>query len=157
MELVKNIFFNTDKIVENTEIKVTYAGYLFQNGSSEVVIHYGFGNEWTNAQDIVMQKTELGYQATVNVTGGETLNFCFRNSNGEWDNNNGCNYQFEIQTQEVNEEEINVEKETMEAPLVVYKTPTWGELFKKTINNFVNYFSKIFTKENGQANQNNND
>ena len=59
--------------------------------------------------------------------------------------------------QEVNEEEINVEKETMEAPLVVYKTPTWGELFKKTINNFVNYFSKIFTKENGQANQNNTD
>ena len=29
MELVKNIFFNTDKIVENTEIKITYAGYLF--------------------------------------------------------------------------------------------------------------------------------
>ena len=32
MELFRNIFFNTDKVVENTNVKVTYAGKLFQNG-----------------------------------------------------------------------------------------------------------------------------
>lgn len=32
MELFRNIFFNTDKVVENTTVKVTYAGKLFQNG-----------------------------------------------------------------------------------------------------------------------------
>ena len=78
MELVKNIFFNTDKIVENTEIKITYAGALFQNGSNEVIIHLGFGDDWNNAQDIAMNKTELGFQANVNVIEATKLNFCFK-------------------------------------------------------------------------------
>ena len=46
MELFRNIFFNTDKVVENTDVKVTYAGNLFQNGSEDVTVHYGFGENW---------------------------------------------------------------------------------------------------------------
>ena len=30
MELVKDIFFNTDKLIENTKIKISYVGKLFQ-------------------------------------------------------------------------------------------------------------------------------
>ena len=30
MELVKNIFFNTDKLIENTKVKISYTGKLFQ-------------------------------------------------------------------------------------------------------------------------------
>ena len=48
MELVKNIFFNTDKLVENSVVKISYTGKLFQDGSDEVFIHYGFGNSWDN-------------------------------------------------------------------------------------------------------------
>ena len=48
MELVKNIFFNTDKLVENTTVKISYTGKLFQDGSEEVFVHYGFGNNWNN-------------------------------------------------------------------------------------------------------------
>ncbi len=157
MELVKNIFFNTDKIVENTEIKITYAGYLFQNGSENVTIHYGYGKDWSNAKDIAMEKTELGYQASINVEAFEQLNFCFKNNNGEWDNNNGNNYKFEIEKQDVNEADIEVEKETVDAPIAVYKTPSWGELFKKTFNNIVNYFSKLFSKNTGNVNNGNNE
>ena len=29
MELVKNIFFNTDKLVENAKVKISYTGHLF--------------------------------------------------------------------------------------------------------------------------------
>ncbi len=43
MELVKNIFFNTDKLVEKSKVKISYAGKLFQDRSEEVYIHYGFG------------------------------------------------------------------------------------------------------------------
>lgn len=146
MELVKNIFFNTDKIVENSEIKITYAGYLFQNGSEGVTIHYGFGEKWTNAQDIVMEKTELGYQANICIPSDTELNICFKNTYGEWDNNYGNNYSFKIEKQEVEENNIEVEKEEEQAPIVVYKTPSWAELFKKTFNNFVNYFTKLFGK-----------
>ena len=154
MELVKNIFFNTDKIVENTEIKITYAGRLFQNDTGEVTIHYGFGDDWCNSQDIVMQKTELGYQAKINVLEASKLNFCFKNSNGEWDNNDGCNYQLEIQKQDIKQQDQKAENETVDNPLVVYKTPSWGELFKKTFDNFVNYFSKLFSKQKDNVNSN---
>ncbi|MBR2703970.1 MAG: hypothetical protein IKE91_00690 [Clostridia bacterium] len=157
MELVKNIFFNTDKIVENTEIKITYAGALFQNGSSEVIIHLGFGDDWNNAQDIAMDKTELGFQANVNIIEDTKLNFCFKNANNEWDNNGGQNYQFAIEKQEIEEEDIEVEKQAEDAPLAVYKTPSWGELFKKTFSNLVSYFSKIFSKNTENANNDNNE
>ena len=36
MELVKNIFFNTDKLVENSKIKISYTGKLFEENSEEV-------------------------------------------------------------------------------------------------------------------------
>ena len=34
MELTKNIFFNTDKLVENTNVKLSYTGEFFQDNSS---------------------------------------------------------------------------------------------------------------------------
>ena len=52
MELVKNIFFNTDKLVENSKVKISYTGNLFQNASTDVSIHYGFGLNWENVNDI---------------------------------------------------------------------------------------------------------
>ena len=48
MELTKNIFFNTDKLIENSVVKLSYTGKLFQNNSEEVFIHYGFGDNWDN-------------------------------------------------------------------------------------------------------------
>ena len=61
MELVKNIFFNTDKIIENSKLKISYVGSLYQNASEEVFLHYGFGINWDNVSDIKMEKTELGF------------------------------------------------------------------------------------------------
>ena len=65
MELTKNIFFNTDKLVENSKVKISYIGQLFQDASSEVSIHYGFGVNWDNVTDVKMEKTELGIQAEI--------------------------------------------------------------------------------------------
>ena len=104
MELVKNIFFNTDKIVENTDLKISYLGDLYQNQSEEVYLHYGFGPDWDNVNDIKMEKTELGFQCEVKIEEGETLNLCFKNGNDEWDNNNGENYIFPIEEYEPDEE-----------------------------------------------------
>ena len=65
MELVKNIFFNTDKLVENSNIKISYTGKFFQENSEEVFIHYGFGLNWDGLNEIKMEKTELGFQAEI--------------------------------------------------------------------------------------------
>ena len=94
MELVKNVFFNTDKLVETAKVKISYVGKLFQENSSEVYLHYGFGSNWDNVNEIKMEKTELGFQTEVELGSGETFNFCFFNENGNWDNNYGNNYSF---------------------------------------------------------------
>lgn len=98
MELVKDIYFNTDKLVENTNVKVSYTGKFYQGNNEKVFLHYGYGKDWNNLNEIEMKKTDLGYQAELNlITGGETLNFCFKNQNNEWDNNLGNNYVFDIE------------------------------------------------------------
>lgn len=35
MELVKNIFFNTDKLIENSNVKISYTGKFFQDNSKK--------------------------------------------------------------------------------------------------------------------------
>ena len=67
MELIKNIFFNTDRLTSNTTVKISYTGKFFQDGSTNVYIHYGFGNNWDGLVDTEMTKTELGFQIEVNL------------------------------------------------------------------------------------------
>lgn len=97
MELVKDIYFNTDKLVENTNVKVSYTGKFYQSENEKVFLHYGYGKDWNNVNDIEMKKTDLGYQAELNLGNCDTLNFCFKNQNNEWDNNFGKNYVFDIE------------------------------------------------------------
>lgn len=97
MELVKDIYFNTDKLVENTKIKVSYTGKFYQGNNEKVYLHYGYGKNWNNVNEVEMSKTDLGYQAELKLLPAETLNFCFKNQNNEWDNNFGKNYVFNIE------------------------------------------------------------
>lgn len=159
MELFKNIFFNTDKIVENADVKVTYAGWLFQNGSQNVQIHLGFGDNWDNAQDILMERTDLGFQAIIHVDAAETLNFCFKNDNGEWDNNEGQNFVFKIEAAEVAEEAAcdNIEEAVAEEKSLVAQNSSWAELIKKTFKNIMNAISKLFSGNKEKANDANNE
>ena len=101
MELVKNIFFNTDKLVENSKVKISYTGKFFQDVSEEVFFHYGFGANWDNVKDVKMEKTELGFQTEVELISSETFNFCCFNEQNEWDNNGGANYTFQIEKKPV--------------------------------------------------------
>ena len=79
MELLKNIFFNTDKLVQNSTVKISYTGKFFEDNSQEVFIHYGFGENWDNVSEIKMDKTELGFQTEITHLESSTINFSFRN------------------------------------------------------------------------------
>ena len=79
MELTKNIFFNTDKLIEITTVKISYTGEFFQDASEHVSIHFGFGNNWDGVNDLEMEKTELGFQAEIELDGSDSFNFCFYN------------------------------------------------------------------------------
>ena len=38
MELTKNIFFNTDKLIENTPVRISYTGKFYQDDCEKVTI-----------------------------------------------------------------------------------------------------------------------
>ena len=144
MELVKNIFFNTDKLIENNNVKISYTGKLFQNGSEEVFIHYGFGNNWDNLNEIKMEKTELGFQAEIELQSSETLNLCFRNSNNEWDNNESQNYIFPIEKAEELSLVVTENANTL-APRKLRKTYLWSKKIRLAVYKLITYLPKIIS------------
>ena len=150
MELVKNIFFNTDKIVENTKLKISYLGDLYQNQSENVYLHYGFGPEWNNVNDIEMEKTELGFQCEIDVIEDETLNLCFKNGNDEWDNNNGENYIFNIEKFEPIEEKeeeqlslVEVSNNGMQVHKGLRRTYIWSKKVRLAVYKIIKFFPKL--------------
>lgn len=155
MELVKNIFFNTDKLVENTKIKISYTGKLFENNSEEVFLHYGYNSQWDNVSEIEMVKTELGFQAEIELLSADSLNLCFRNSNNEWDNNDNQNYIFPIEKLEValvpQDNEFH-----MDAPRKLRKSYIWSKKIRLAIYKIIKYFPKIISG-NYKRKVNNND
>lgn len=143
MELVKNIFFNTDKLIENSIVKLSYTGKLFQNNSEEVFIHYGFGDNWDNVTELPMIKTELGFQIEFQLISSDKLNICFRNSNNEWDNNNYNNYIFQIDEAPVSL--AVVENNSLETPRRLRKTYLWSKKIKLAVYKIIKYFPKLIS------------
>ncbi len=145
MELTKNIFFNTDKLVENSKIKISYIGKLFQDSSNEVFIHYGFGSNWDNVTDIKMEKTELGFQAEINLLEGETFNFCFRNENENWDNNDGKNYIFPLE--KIQNELLVLEDEpvSLGSAKKLRRSYLWSKKVRLAVYKIITYLPKLIS------------
>lgn len=143
MELIKNIFFNTDKLVENSKVKISYAGKLFQDNCEEVYIHYGFGLNWNNIGEIKMERTELGFQAEVELTSDETFNFCFRNSKNEWDNNDGENYIFPIEKVEL--ALVVKNKNLLDSPRRLRKSYIWSKKIRLAVYKIITYLPKLIS------------
>ena len=143
MELVKNIFFNTDKLIENNTVKISYTGELFQGNSEDVFVHYGFGNSWDNLNEIKMEKTELGFQAEIKLISSDTLNLCFRNSNNEWDNNDGQNYIFPIERAELSL--VVADNTKITAPRKLRKTYLWSKKIRLAVYKIITYLPKIIS------------
>ena len=146
MELTKNIFFNTDKLVENSKVKISYIGSLYQDSSEKVFIHYGFGMNWDNVNDIEMDKTELGFQAEINLLEGDSFNFCFRNENNVWDNNDGKNYIFPIEKIST---ALSLIEDTENSSLSVHKglrkSYIWSKKIKLAIYKLIVYVPKLIS------------
>lgn len=143
MELVKDIYFNTDKLIENTRVKVSYTGKFYQGNNEQVFIHYGYGKDWNNVNEVEMQKTDLGYQTELDLIGEDTLNFCFKNQNNEWDNNCGKNYIFNIEKTTVNSFGKTSIGVTSTTPTGSFFGKTFG---KDTDNTTADIFAVLNTK-----------
>lgn len=143
MELSKNIFFNTDKLVQFSKVKISYTGKLFEENSESVFIHYGFNNDWQEINEIEMTKTDLGFQAEIDIPEYDTFNFCFRNENDEWDNNESTNYVFDIEKPELAltiKEELGIETRHH-----LRKTYIWSKKIRLAVYKLLIYVPKLIS------------
>ena len=145
MELVKNIFFNTDKLIENSNVKISYTGKLFQDGCEKVYAHYGFGSQWENVSEVEMTKTELGFQAEIKMCEGETFNLCFRGDNEEWDNNEGRNYIFTLEQPSVELIVLDDEPNAIGTSRKLRRTYLWSKKVRLAVYKIITYLPKIIS------------
>lgn len=144
MELIKNVFFNTDKLVENQTVKISYTGKFFQDNSEEVFIHYGFGLLWENVNELKMEKTDLGFQCEIELLPNDSFNFCFRNGKNEWDNNDNQNYIFPIekaQTELIKQEDLY----SIAAPRRLRKSYLWSKKIRLAIYKILVYVPRLIS------------
>ena len=142
MELCKNIFFNTDKLTPYIKVKITYAGKFFSDNSNEVFLHYSFNNNWENAESIQMEKSELGYQAEIELDNNKVLNLCFYNENNEWDNNSSANYNFPIEEAEFS---LIVLDDKSMFPRKLSKFYLWKKKIKINIYKIIRFIPKLIS------------
>ena len=145
MELTKNIFFNTDKLIENSKVKISYTGKFYQENCEKVTIHYGFGDQWDNVNDIEMEKTELGVQTEINLLEGENFGLCFKNEKNEWDNNEGKNYVFPLE--KVSQELIVLDDEpkSIGSAKKLRKSYIWSKKIKLAVYKIITYLPKVIS------------
>ena len=143
MELVKNIFFNTDRLTPNTNVKISYIGKFFQDESEHVYIRYGFGQEWENLIEAEMEKTELGYQVEITLEDSPTFNFCFKNEKDEWDNNDGDNYIFIIEKPELSL--MVIDNQDMMTRKGLRKTYIWSKKIRIAVYKMLIYLPRLIT------------
>ena len=91
-----NVFINSADLYQGKTAKIIYNGPLSKANSEEIYIHLGFGLMWDNLTEIKMQKTSEGFIAEVPMAKADTLNFCFRDSKNNWDNNAAQNYSYAV-------------------------------------------------------------
>ena len=145
MELSKNIFFNTDKLIENSKVKISYIGKLYQDSSEEVFIHYGFGGNWDNINDIQMNKTDLGFQAEIELLEGDSFNFCFKDSNNNWDNNEGENYIFPLEKVQTELLVLEDEPVSLGSARKLRRSYLWSKKVRLAVYKIITYLPKLIS------------
>lgn len=91
-----NVFINAEDLYQGKTAKIVYNGSLSKVSGSDVYIHLGFGMMWDNLTEIKMTKTNEGFVAEVPLAKSDSINFCFRDTNNNWDNNECKNYSYAV-------------------------------------------------------------
>lgn len=95
------VIITPNVLAEGDKATVTYKGLLYNSGAERVYMHVGYGDKWNKGTDIQMTKTEDSFEATLPITSNDKLNLAFMDGIGNWDNNSGSNYDFEVQERHI--------------------------------------------------------
>ena len=91
MKITKDVFIEGD-LIEGSKVKVFYKGKFTVEYSNEVFIVYGFGLGWKHIKEQKMVWVGNSFCAEIELVSSDSLNFCFKNDFGSWDNNYGKDY-----------------------------------------------------------------
>ena len=82
------------------KIRVDYNGLLAQNGASQIYLHRGIsqGDSWHEIDDVEMRYEDGRWTTEIEVEDADKLNFCFKDSANNWDNNSGYNWTYAIRS-----------------------------------------------------------
>jgi hypothetical protein len=152
MEFTNDISFDS-KLTENKIAKINYHGNLVKNGANSISIVYGFGPNWDNTDAKEMQKVADGFETEIKMQSFDTFNFCFRNENYNWDNNNYCNYISSIEKEVVTDVNSETTKEGLDTQDEIKNIEEeisllFDTLFNETNNNVQKATSSIPNIEN---------
>ncbi|HEX9061953.1 MAG TPA: carbohydrate-binding protein [Clostridia bacterium] len=92
------VIIKPNVVANGDEATIMYNGLLSNSGADSVYLHVGYGSDWDNAQYQKMERTGEGFETTIPIKSSEQLKLAFKDSAGNWDNNSGRNYAFEVQT-----------------------------------------------------------
>ena len=92
-----------------------------------------------------MEKTELGFQAEIFLGESETFNFCFKNNNNEWDNNNAQNYIFEIEKKQNELLVLEDEPLSLGSARKLRRSYLWSKKIRLAVYKIITYFPKILS------------
>ena len=129
MPIEETVYFDTTNLIEGRTAKLTYKGALAAADAEEIYVHYGFGLLWENLQEAKLSKVaDNTYEADIVLIAGESINFCFRDANNNWDNNETQNYSMPIAKEEVTVAKVETvaidvaedDAVTFPSPLYVY-------------------------------------
>ena len=145
MPIDEKVYFDTEKLIEGRTAKLTYKGDLASNGSNEIYVHYGFGLLWESLQEIKLDKIDDStYEAEISLLPSDSINFCFRDGNNNWDNNQTKNYSMPISKEEVTV--AKVETTAIEVPKLK-KSYILAKKAKITFYKIVTFLPKVFNGE----------
>ena len=100
-----------------------------------------------------MEKTELGFQTEIELLENDTFNFCFRNENNEWDNNNSQNYIFELE-QPVMDLVVSDVDYSLDRPNKLRKTYLWNKKIRLAIYKIITYVPRLISGNYKRRTQN---
>jgi hypothetical protein len=73
------------------EVTINYNGILAKHGADAIWMHYGYDN-WQGSNYQQMEKIADKFTCKIEAEGRRNIDFCFKDSANNWDNNNGLNW-----------------------------------------------------------------
>lgn len=92
----ERIILEPSPVISGGKVKIAYRGLLKNAGANEVYLHYGFDG-WKDRSTVKMSRSPGDVFITeIKAVADEKIDFCFKDSAGNWDNNSGQNWICEI-------------------------------------------------------------